>query len=142
ASGPTPRYSAASGWDPTTGHVVLAGGCCNASGGFLTDTWTFDGSAWTRHERSDAPSPRIQVQAVTDTDHHDLVLFGGFGGDGFMADTWTERAGAWQEAQSTTSPVGRAAASIAYDSDHHVTVLFGGQAQSANSCATTPDALN
>jgi hypothetical protein len=144
ATGPAGRYQAAAAWDPAAGAAVMYGGCCNAAGGFLTDTWSFDGTAWTEHERGDAPSVRSGAVAVSDTDRNDVVLFGGFGGGGFLGDTWVESAGQWRPvaAGGAPAPVGRFAASMAYDSTHHATVLFAGQAQSANQCSNTVDQLD
>jgi Dockerin type I domain len=142
ASGPGGRYGGAMTADPASHVAVLVGGCCNSVGGFYTDTWAFDGSSWAPKLRNDAPSVRSGAVAVSDSDHREVVLFGGFGGDGFLGDTWINKGGVWLQAQSTTSPAGRFAASIAYDTQHHQTVLFGGQSGPSSGCAPVPDQLN
>jgi N-acetylneuraminic acid mutarotase len=142
ATGPAGRYGAAMATGPALGEVALVGGCCNAPGGFFTDTWSFDGSSWTRHERSDAPSVRDGAAMVTDYDHNDIVLFGGFGGDGFLGDTWIEHDGTWSRQPAAISPAGRFAGSMTYDTEHHQTLLFGGQSGASSGCSTTPDQLN
>ncbi|HXA29959.1 MAG TPA: hypothetical protein VN193_14555 [Candidatus Angelobacter sp.] len=143
ATGPAGRFQAAAAWDPSLGAAVMYGGCCNSAGGFFTDTWSFDGTAWTAHERGDAPSVREGAVAVSDTDRGDVVLFGGFGGAGFLGDTWIESAGQWHAvATGSAAPVGRFAASMAYDGQRGTAVLFAGQAQSANQCSNTVDQLD
>lgn len=140
ATGPGPRYGGA-----MTNHadaVTLIGGCCNSVGGFYTDSWSFDGTAWTRQERTDAPSVRIGAVVVDNTDLHQLILFGGFGGDGFLGDTWIGQRGAWTLVNSSLAPAGRFASSLAYDAQHHTAVLFGGQSGPNSGCSSTPDTLN
>src|SRR5262245_61609958 len=54
-AGPSPRWDGAMCWDATHGYVLLAGGS------FATDTWSWDGTAWTRRLTATA-LPQIQRQ--------------------------------------------------------------------------------
>jgi hypothetical protein len=47
AGQPPGRIHPASGWDPGSGHVFLAGGLTGDES-ILSDTWAFDGQAWER----------------------------------------------------------------------------------------------
>jgi len=143
ATGPGGRYGSAMAANPGQQRIFLVGGCCNSVGGFYTDTWSFDGSSWTVQARTDAPSVRSGAAMISDSDHGNVVLFGGFGGDGFLGDTWIRTdGGAWSQLQPATSPAGRFASSIAYDTQHHQTVLFGGQSGPSSGCSPLPDQLN
>jgi hypothetical protein len=59
---------------------------CSFLGGFggtdyLNDTWTFDGTTWSRIDTPIAPSARVNMQMAYDRRSHQVVLFGGFDGE-------------------------------------------------------------
>ena len=117
---PSPRWGMAMAYDDAHAEVVMFGGRRD-----LSDTWTWDGSAWTeRHPRS-SPSGRFTSMAY-DAAHGDMVLFGGFGSHGFLGDTWTWDGSNWTEQHPPTSPSARAAP-LAYDAARGEVVLFGGE---------------
>jgi hypothetical protein len=95
-------------YDPTTGTLVLHGGCADASlpyscpgqniGGqpALGDTWTFDGTDWTKQQSTASPTARDGAVAVDGYGTTPMLLFGGQGDEGtgsyggnFLRDTWT-----------------------------------------------------
>ena len=47
AAAPSARFAAATAGDAATGTVVLFGGC-NSSACLFDDTWTWNGSTWTK----------------------------------------------------------------------------------------------
>jgi hypothetical protein len=52
-TGPSPRWDAPMCWDATHGYALVAGGA------YVTDTWSWDGVAWTRRFPT-TPVPQIQ----------------------------------------------------------------------------------
>ena len=88
-SHPPARSQAAMAYDAATGTIVLFGGatdCCHLFG----DTWTWDGSTWTRQAPGSSPSARSGAAAAYDAATSTVVLFGGFTTrDRNVRDTWT-----------------------------------------------------
>ncbi len=75
ATGPSPRYSSVSAFDPELGQVVLFGGaaCPALDDGF----WSWDGQNWTDARGPVEPSARFAASAVYDSVRHTVILFGG-----------------------------------------------------------------
>src|SRR6187551_468554 len=74
-------------YDAAHGQVVMFGGVIN--GGWLNDTWTWNGTHWTPHTAAHRPFARMQMGMAYDAAHGQVVLFGGVG-PGFLGDdTWT-----------------------------------------------------
>jgi hypothetical protein len=73
-------------YDAATGNVVLFGGG-TASTNF-GDTWTWDGSTWTKQDAKTSPPARHSASMAYDAATGNVVLFGGQGGV-FLGDTWT-----------------------------------------------------
>ncbi|MBW4029466.1 MAG: hypothetical protein HIU57_02150 [Acidobacteria bacterium] len=120
---PSLRSAASMAYDAATGTTVLFGGF---NGGFLNDTWTWNGSGWTEMTPLSSPSPRENASVAYDAATHTVVLFGGVGPSGHLGDTWTWNGSAWT-ASTTAGPPPRAAASMAYDAATHTVALWGGQ---------------
>jgi len=80
-------------------QVVLFGGQTTVAVGqghedrLLNDTWTWDGSTWTK--RSPAHSPPARADASMAFDGQRLVLYGGAGQAGLMQDTWAWTGDDW-----------------------------------------------
>jgi hypothetical protein len=71
-----------------TGTVVLFGGE-RPDGANFRDTWTWNGTTWTKQQPAAHPSAR-DVAAVADAATGTVVLFGGGSPDGgVFGDTWT-----------------------------------------------------
>jgi hypothetical protein len=82
-------------YDPVRGVTVLFGGGDSTS----TETWTYDGRAWQRH---DAPGPgaRWSHAMAWDESRQRVVLFGGGQGArpfGPLGDTWEWDGGRWTQ---------------------------------------------
>jgi hypothetical protein len=120
--GPSPRdYATAAAWN---GKVVLFGGNGGTVAGLegiLSDTWIWDGAAWTQQNVS---GPVGRISACAATLNGELVLFGGapISGPSF-GDTWVWDGTTWTQ-KSVSGPSARYACGAA-TLDGKV-VLFGG----------------
>ena len=112
-------------YDAATGTAVLFG----STGHQPRQTWTWDGSTWTRQSPATSPPTRWGAAMAYDAATSTVVLFGGDHqiplGLG-LADTWAWDGSAWTEQSPATSPSARSAASLAYDAATGTVVLFGG----------------
>jgi hypothetical protein len=78
ASGPAARAGAAMAFDPTTDDVVMFGGT-SAAGQALSDTWLWDGSAWSQAAPAESPPARYGAQMAWDPHSQRMILLGGSG---------------------------------------------------------------
>jgi hypothetical protein len=79
-------------YDAATGDIVLFGGVNVISGTGHTsgDTWTWNGSAWTKQHPATSPPARGAAAMTYDAATGDIVLFGGLARRGTaLHDTWT-----------------------------------------------------
>jgi hypothetical protein len=112
-------------YDAATGNVVLFGGgtsCCNTFG----DTWTWDGSTWTKQAPASSPSARYGAAMAYDAATGNVVLFGGHDKNGLLSDTWTWDGSTWTQQFPATHPSARGEAATVYDAATGNVVLFGG----------------
>jgi hypothetical protein len=143
---PPARYQTTMAYDAARGEVVMFGGG-GRDGSSLGDTWTWNGSIWTRRSPAGSPSARRGAamtcfpSPVSDTPEppsstggcaDGILLFGGFGpggqGDlsvGPFGDTWTWDGSTWTQERQATGPSARSRASMTHDGAGHI-VLFGG----------------
>ena len=91
ATSPRARQNAAIADDVATGTVVLFGGFnSRVSPNYLSDTWTWDGTTWTKQHPAVHPSARDYAAMADDVATGTVVLFGGGASDGgVLGDTWT-----------------------------------------------------
>ena len=125
ATSPTSRSYLAMTYDATSQKVIMFGGY---DGGYLNDTWTFDGTTWTQVNTPTAPPGRANAQMAYDRLTHKVVLFGGYDGRHYLGDTWLwdGRASTWTQAIPTHSPQAVTGPMLFPDpNDHHVDE-FGG----------------
>ncbi len=135
---PSARSSYSMAFDSDLGVVVLFGGFNGGlqNGGFLNDTWTWNGTNWTEQPQQPvfaAPAPRSGASMAYDSVHHQMVMFGGAGqsldpsqGSVFLGDTWLWNGSSWSDVYPRNPPSARAGATMVFDTLHGVTVLFGG----------------
>jgi hypothetical protein len=99
ASGPQARRSHAMAFDATTGRVVLFGGV-GAGESHLSDTWTWNGVAWTQVS-SGQPLGRQGHAMAFDPVRGKVVMFGGASPLGaisqFLNDTWEWNGNTWTQ---------------------------------------------
>ena len=130
AAKPPARHFASMAYDAATGAIVLFGGATGPQGNtFFGDTWTWDGSTWTKQAPAAHPSARASASMAYDAATRTTVLFGGTGPHGILGDTWTWDGSTWTKQAPTAHPSARASASMAYDAATGTTVLFGGFGQ-------------
>jgi len=89
-------------YDAARRVTVLFGGW---DGSYPTDTWTWDGTNWTRMSPSASPPGRQNGAMAYDAVRHVVVLFGGwtccvYGGD--FSDTWEWDGLNWTQVGSGT----------------------------------------
>jgi hypothetical protein len=121
AASPSPRTGAGMAYDAATGTVVLFGGFADKTGLYLNDTWTWNGTTWTKQAPAASPPAWAAAGTAYDAATRTVVLFGGPNGD-----TWTWNGTTWTEQAPAASPSPRAGAGMAYDAATATVVLFGG----------------
>jgi hypothetical protein len=112
-------------FDAAHNQIVLFGGCCDARDNFLNETWTWDGTNWTKQSPTNSPSARYDAAMAYDAAHSQVVLFGGVNNGG-LNDTWTWDGTNWTKQSPTNSPSARYNPAMAYDAASGQVVLFGG----------------
>src|SRR5215813_7535515 len=109
----TDILNAAMAYDAATGTVVLFGGLIH--GTVLRDTWTWNGTTWTKQAPAARPPARYQASMAYDAATGTDVLFGGIGNPHALSDTWTWNGTTWTKQAPATHPSPRRLASMAYD---------------------------
>ena len=75
-------------YDAATRNAVLFGGVGRVN--YLRDTWTWDGSTWTRQAPATSPPARAGASMAYDAATGTVVLFGGVTSSfQNLGDTWT-----------------------------------------------------
>ncbi|MCB9666419.1 MAG: hypothetical protein H6732_20070 [Alphaproteobacteria bacterium] len=118
------RERAAMAWDPVEEEVILFGG--RGNGGYLADTWAWDGTGWLPKLTFDAPSPRWSHSLTGTPDG--LRLVGGYDGAG-LADEWLWAGGTWTDVTPAPIVVGPLEEHVAtYDAARDQLLVGGGLA--------------
>ncbi len=116
-------------YDARRNNFVAFGGSASQAQ-VHSDTWIFDGRAWTKLAIP-GPSARQALAMTYDERRGRTVLFGGMGkapagqAPPPLGDTWEFDGSAWTQS-SAAGPSPRHSAGIAYDSKRGLTLLFGG----------------
>lgn len=129
---PSARIDAAATFDPA-GRILLFGGAPSV-GTPSAETWSYDGSNWTRLLPTASPTGKAAHGLVFDTHRGVAVLYGGanaspFGGAS-QDQTWEFDGTTWTRVITTVTPGGLGSFGIAYDTVRHRTVVYGGVANS------------
>jgi hypothetical protein len=138
ATNPPPRTDAAIAYDPAIGRIVMFGGWNPDSSGqpMYDDTWTWDGTNWTKLLPSTAPPARAEAVMAYDVVSRALVMFGGEGDVApYSNETWVFDGRAWALAHfpsGAAQPAARDATVMAADDANHTIVLFGGEESGGN----------
>lgn len=130
---PSPRGLAGMTYDAKDGYVLLFGGV--GTGGYLSDTWSFQLGKWSQIAPSTPPSARELPAMTYDAEDQYVVLFGGDDGAGSAAvldDTYKFAGGQWTQLAPTQSPPPLTAVTMANDPSYGYVVLYGGCEQ--NTC--------
>jgi hypothetical protein len=126
---PEPRNRMVLVGDPASKNVLLFGGYDATGSGWLGDTWTLAGSAWTQLSLAMSPGARSSAAAAYDPGLGGVVVFGGydyFPHPAYFNDTWLFKAGNWSELSASVAPSPRSESSMAFDPALNELVLFGG----------------
>ena len=133
AVGPSARYGAAMAHDRVSGKTFLFGGAIGTSATqtYYSDTWSFDGAAWTRLNPALAPTPRGHASLCYDEVHRRLRLFGGQSRVGldtvYHGDTWEWTGSSWLPLPVIAPAPPRSQAAMAFDPATGSIVLYGGR---------------
>jgi hypothetical protein len=127
ATSPSARSGAATAYDAATRTVVIFGGVGRIQNQPLDNTWTWNGTTWTKQAPATSPPARQDASMAYDAATRSVVLFGGTTDDFHsFADTWTWNGTTWTKQAPATSPPARFGASMAYDAATRTVVLFAG----------------
>jgi M6 family metalloprotease-like protein len=110
------------------GESILYGGA--VSGTALSDTWAWDGTAWSKKTPAHNPGGLNAHAMAYDAANNRIVLFGGWlnvgKADALSDATWTWDGADWAQVHPQYSPSARVNHAMAYNAASHKTVLFGG----------------
>jgi hypothetical protein len=123
---PPARMAHALIYDPARGATLAVGGRpVDDAGDSRSDTWAWDGSAWT--ELAAGFPQRGFIEGAFDAARQVSVVYGGIDrtpGSAYFAETEELGTGTWSN--RSTTPGTRSSGGLAFDSARGVTVLFGG----------------
>lgn len=156
-----PTQYAGLAYDDATQTAVMFGGTTGTSTtgddssttfslATVSDTWLWNGTAWSQANPATSPSARFGSSAAYDAASGQLLLFGG-GNESIsidsdsnvstsfsvQSDTWSWSGSTWSQLHPASSPPGRVAAAAAYDPAHKQIVLFGGVDSGTSSLGDT-----
>ncbi len=133
---PTARLGASLVYDPALDSLVLFGGM--GPSGYLSDTWMYNGTAWSNISSSVGapPAGRTSASFVWDPVSREAVLFGGIGVNGSSwsdpmtneTSTWLLGAGGWSSVAQASGNVPDPFGAMAFDTADGYLVEFGGSA--------------
>lgn len=124
---PSGRARAAMTYDIAHAQVVLFGGVAASEFVPSGDTWVWDGNNWTQKMPQTSPPGRFGAPMDYDTNHHQILLFGGSNGTTDVNDTWAWDGVNWTAVSPQNSPSSRDGAGMVYDPATSQFVLFGGE---------------
>jgi hypothetical protein len=125
---PSARSEHAMTYDETHQVVLLFGGKAS-DGTVLSDTWQWNGAAWTLLHPVHFPAPRSGHMMASAPAGFGVILFGGVGADGPIADgTWRWDGTDWiaLDLDGGGGPLARGYGAMAEDEQDGKEVLFGG----------------
>ena len=126
---PSPRFGSALAYDPVSRVVLLFGGneASGAFGRWVNETWSFDGTTWTRLSPVTSPTAAQFPQLVHDVGRGVLVLTVAGPANAYPVETWEWTGNTWQPTTPANVPPGRFSGAVAHDVLRGKTVLFGGR---------------
>ena len=139
ATSPPARKAAAMAYDAASSTIIMFGGSGGASGTvLLNDTWSWNGTTWTKLTSTHTP-PNRSFHGMATWSSTGVILFGGSAAAGAVNDTWLWNGTDWLVQSPGTKPSARYNHAMVYDSFEQATpgtgngviVLFGGYTGSA-----------
>jgi len=119
--GPAPRQEWQLAFHEAIGRTVLFGGPA-VGGGWLNDTWAWDGIAWQQQFPAQSP-PGARYQLVYDATRAVVLAIG----EPDPSQVWQYDGITWTQRFPTAAPPARGAFRMAYDRARSRVALFGGQ---------------
>ncbi len=137
-SSPPARWDAGAAYDPALAEVVIFGGETTVVTvpTALSDTWAFNGSAWTPLNSTAGPSARSSPAMAWDAATGSILLYGGAPAN---SQTWSWNSSGWTRLEPISDPGDLAGASLATSPVNGSVVLVGGCA--SDPCAGRPSNL-
>lgn len=136
ALGPQSGYYAQMVYDSAHGQIVFFGGVPDPSNPvYPNDTWTWDGTVWTKQSPATKPPGRAGFGMAYDSARGRVVIFGGSSANGFLNDTWEWDGTNWT--QKANGPGFLLHVGMTYDAARQQTVLYGGSVGSPFPLANT-----
>lgn len=125
---PGPRDHHAMAYDEARGSTVMYGGRpLSNDAPFPGDTWTWDGSVWTRVDTLGGPGGVGHHAMAYDSRRQRVVMYGGSGtGSRISEDVYEWDGTHWERIVAEPGPGRRARHRMVYDPVRQVTVLYGG----------------
>jgi hypothetical protein len=134
---PGRRYMQAAAYDSVRGVMVLSGGYRRDPNVYYTDTWEWNGTAWTDvspagAEGVDFPAASVGPSMTYDSYRGVVLFFGGADRNSVLLnEIWEWDGTAWTNvtpagAAGVDLPEARQYAALAYDTNRRAAVLFGG----------------
>jgi hypothetical protein len=118
ANAPTECTAPLSAYDTQRSKLVVF---CSGS----SETFEFDGTAWSAPAPKHAPPARRLAAMVYDENLKKTVLFGGFDETNYRQDTWTWEGTDWTEVKKNRPP-NRSSMAMWYDPLAHKTIFYSG----------------
>jgi hypothetical protein len=125
AVSPSARTGAAMAYDPASQQLLLFGGGATTGTGFSNQTWTWNGTTWTRLHPATSPPAREDNSMVYDAATGTVLIFAGWHG-AYWDDTWSWNGTTWTQLHPATSPSGRDSYAFVYDPATKAVILYGG----------------
>jgi hypothetical protein len=124
---PAPAWRDLQGMSRDGSGVVMFGGewAVFESYEILKQTWSWDGTTWTKQRPVFRPRAREAMGMAYDTYHDHVVMFGGLGAV-WYDETWIWADGVWTRLRTATTPKGRERMGFAWDSTRRRILMFGG----------------
>lgn len=123
---PAARGDAAMVWDSVRQRAVLYGGYVSGSSSAQSDTWEWDGAAWSQRTPTANAGTTRQHGMAFDAARGKTVLFGGSRSSTLSNQTWTFDGTTWTRSNPFTAPSARSFPAMTWDSARQRVVLFGG----------------
>jgi cysteine-rich repeat protein len=120
ATSPPARSSGVMTYDPVHHDVLLFGGSTFNNSSTFVDTWTWDGTNWSRLSTASSPPGGYQNVMAYNAPSAQLVLFAGTD-----ATTWAWTGTTWTPLSPASSPPTRTGAGLASEPNGHL-LLFAG----------------
>ena len=139
ATNPGMRDSHVMAYDAASANTVLFSGDVCGSSCVMgpNDTWTWNGSTWTKQTPSTSPPARYWSAMTFDSTRNVVLLYGGVAASGDdLSDTWEWNGSSWTQMSPAKNPGARDSLALTYDSTRQVAVLFGGEKCNNMACSS------